>query len=94
MPVNALLTYAAAFAAAFVYVGLKAAQQLNVVHSKYVWIMPVSLGMAATEVLIIEKSAHYGWGWIVLAIGTGSGLGAMLAMWLHGKYVRPTNHQK
>jgi len=76
-------TALAVFAASFLFVGLKALQQLNVVHDNYLAIMPTSLAMATCEVLVIANMAHYGWGWIILPVGAGSGLGALSAMWLH-----------
>ena len=77
------LTYLAAFGAAFVFVFLKATQQLNVVHKQYAWVLPTSMAMAACEVFVIASTAKNGWGWIVLAVGLGSGLGAMSSMYLH-----------
>lgn len=79
---------ALAFAASFVFVFLKAIQQLNVVHANYVWIMPVSFAMAACEVYTISATAASGWGWIIVPIGGGAGLGAMLAVYIHKRYVR------
>lgn len=77
------MTYLLAFAAAFVFIFLKAWQQLNVVHKQYLWILPTSMSMAVCEVYVIATTAQNGWGWIVLAVGLGSGLGAMASMWLH-----------
>jgi hypothetical protein len=81
--VNFWIVMAGAFAAAFLFVFLKAFQQLNVVHDKYVWVLPVSMLMAACEVYVTWQAATQGWGWIVLPIGVGSGLGAMTSMLLH-----------
>lgn len=77
--------YALAFISAFVFVFLKAFQQLNVVRGEYLWVLPTSMAMAACEVYVVVASATRGWGWIILPIGVGSGLGAMAAMWLHSK---------
>jgi len=79
--------YALAFCSAFIFVFLKAFQQLNVVHGSYPWIMPTSLAMATCEVYVISVAATQGWGWIILPIGIGSGLGAILAMVLHKHFV-------
>lgn len=76
--------YLLAFASSFIFVALKATQQLNVVHKQYAWVLPTSMAMAAAEVYIISQAAINGWGLIVLFIGCGSGLGAMASMWLHG----------
>jgi hypothetical protein len=75
--------YLTTFLASFVFVFLKAFQQLNVVHRQYFWVMPTSLAMAATEVWVVANVARTGWGWIVLAVGFGAGLGAVSAMLIH-----------
>lgn len=80
--------YALAFSASFVFVGLKAAQQLNVVHDRYLLILPTSFLMAMCEVYVVSQAAMSGWGWIVIPIGLGSGLGCLLAMYLHKKLRR------
>lgn len=76
-----------AFVASFVFVFLKATQQLNVVGGHYKWVLPTSLAMAACEVFTIAAIAHVGWGWIVLWVGAGSGLGAIAAMFIHSRYI-------
>jgi hypothetical protein len=80
------MIYALAFGAAFIFVLLKAFQQLNVVHHQVWWIMPVSFGMAFCEVYVVANVASAGWGLIVLPIGFGSGLGCLSAMYLHRRY--------
>jgi hypothetical protein len=77
------VAYSLAFCSTFIFVFLKAFQQLNVVHGNYLWILPVSMAMAMCEVYTVVVSAHLGWGWIVLPIGLGGGLGASLAVWIH-----------
>lgn len=81
------MLYAIAFVASFCFIGLRAAQQLNVVHRAYVWILPTSMLMAVCEVWVIANAAATGWGWIILPIGLGSGLGALAAMLLHKKFI-------
>lgn len=89
-----MTAYLLAFAASFVYVALKSLQQLNVVHRKYLWIIPVSFGMAALEVFVVASVAQQGWGWLVFWVGLGSGLGSLVATWAHSRYVSKTgdNH--
>jgi hypothetical protein len=77
-----MISYFIAFAISFSLVGLKAMQQLNVMHHKVLWIMPVSLGLGLAEVLIIGMAVENGL-WIALPIGLGGGLGCILAMNLH-----------
>jgi hypothetical protein len=76
-----------AFVASFLFVFLKAFQQLNVHHGEYLWIMPISMSMAACEVYVTWQAATRGWGWIILPIGLGAGFGCMAGMALH-KYLR------
>lgn len=78
-----MITYATAFAASFIFIFLKAFQQLNVVHKQYLLVVPTSIAMSTCEVLVIWLVAKQGWGWIVLFTGGGGGLGCVLAMWLH-----------
>lgn len=82
------MTITLAFLAAFIFVFLKAFQQLNVVHKQYLLVLPTSILMAACEVYVIATTARNGYGWIVLAIGFGSGLGAMASMWVHAKVMK------
>ena len=80
--------YALAFITSYIYVGLKSLQQLNVVHQKYLWILPVSMMMAVCEVYVVASVAKNGWGWIVLSVGAGGGIGSITATWLHAKYLK------
>jgi hypothetical protein len=82
------LTYLAAFAAAFCFVGLRSFQQTNVIKRKYLWIIPTSFMMAAVEVKLIQQMSHNDWGWIVLWIGAGGGLGSVTAVWIHERFLR------
>jgi hypothetical protein len=76
-------TYAIAFLASFVFIFLKAFQQLNVVHRQYLLVVPTSMAMATCEVAVIALVAKQGWGWIVVFTGLGGGLGCVGAMFLH-----------
>lgn len=77
------MIYAASFFAMFVFVFFKSFQQLNVVHNNYAMVVPTSVAMAACEVFVITSIVKTGWGWIVLAVGLGGGLGALSAMLIH-----------
>lgn len=77
-------TLIAAFVASFLFVGLKSAQQLNVVHDQYALVIPTSMLMAACEVYVVANVASAGWHWpLVLSVGFGSGLGCVASMLLH-----------
>lgn len=75
--------YMAAAIVSFVGVFFKAFQQLNVVHHKILWIVPVSYVMAACEVFLIWQIAIAQNLWLLFPIGTGAGLGCILSMMLH-----------
>lgn len=75
--------YLAAGIVSFVNVFFKAFQQLNVVHHKIYWIIPVSYVMAACEVFIIWQIATAQNLWLLFPIGTGAGIGCILSMVLH-----------
>ena len=87
-----LTTYAASAGASFLYVLLKAFQQLSVVHHKgWRWITPVSVGMGFCEVFIMGTVALMAvgvGGWLPLAglglsLGLGGAAGALTGMFLH-----------
>ncbi len=70
--------------AMFAFVFLKAFQQRNVAFDHYLPVIPISLLMALSEVYVISVIVRVGYDMpTVLAIGTGSGIGALLAMVLH-----------
>ena len=78
---------------AFVFV--KAFQMRNVAFMHYRWVMPTSLFMSCTEVIVIGYVAIQAvavssilllWP-LVLAMGIGGGVGCLAAMYLHHKYI-------
>lgn len=77
------MTYALAFAASFIFIFLKAFQQLNVVHRQYLMVIPTSMLMSACEIGVVALVVKTGWGWLVIFTGLGGGLGCVLAMSLH-----------
>jgi hypothetical protein len=79
-----ILTGLLAFSASYLFVLLKSFQQLNVAHGKYLWVLPISMSMAVCEVYVTWQAAVNGWGWVVLPVGLGGGIGAMCGMALHG----------
>lgn len=83
------MSYLAVFAASFGFIFLRAFQQRNVTFDNYAAVVPTSLLMAATEVLVIANIAKSGWHLpLVLAVGLGSGFGALCAMLLHKRIFR------
>ena len=77
-----------AFLVAFVYVFLRAVQQMNVTARRYWWVTPTSLLMAASEVFLVTTQVSHGAGWIILPIGVGGGFGCIGAMWFFDKINR------
>lgn len=77
------MTYLAAFLISAVYVGLKAAQQLNVVHGRFLAVWPTSLCLAAAEVHLVVLMVTQGSGLVFLPIGLGAATGCTIAMKLH-----------
>jgi len=88
----------------FVFVFFKAAQQRNVAFMHYKWVMLTSYCMSTTEVIVnsmiaVKAVIVFTSGGsmlesmlemvpMILTIGTGGGLGAMLAMYLHNRYIK------
>lgn len=81
--------YLTAFGASFLFIALKAFQQRSVAFDNYGWVLPTSMLMAAAEVYVVVQMARNGWDiLLVLAIGSGSGLGALGAMLFHKRFVK------
>lgn len=77
-------TFFLTFGASYVFIFLRAFQQRNVAFDNYLAILPTSILMAATEIVVIANIAQRGWHPVlVLTIGLGSGLGALSAAVLH-----------
>lgn len=77
------------FAASFGFIFLRAFQQLNVVHNNHGWVVPTSIAMAAAEAVVIVNIARAGWQiLLVLCVGVGAGLGSLVAMYLHKRFIR------
>lgn len=82
-----LMILSSTFSASFVFVFLKAFQQRNVAFDNYHMIIPVSLVMAFAEFAVIHNFIKTGYNVdIILAIGLGSGSGALLAALCHKKW--------
>ena len=72
----------------FLYVFLRAFQQLNVMHNRYAWVLPVSLGLGLCDVAIILYVVRANTLWLGVVNGVGAGCGAMVAMAVHRAWVR------
>jgi len=83
-----LLTYAASF----MFIFLKVMQTLNSVFKQYIWIVPTSMLIAFAECFVVVNLAQHGYHLsIVLAVGFGSGTGALSASVLHRMIFKDTS---
>jgi len=71
--------------ASFVYVFLRAVQQLNVQGGHYYAVVPVSMAMGVGDVLLITLTIKADSLWLGVSNGVAAGLGCVLAMWLNSK---------
>lgn len=87
-----MIQFAIIFGVAFLFVGLRAFQQLNVQHGRELWVIPTSLLMALCEVTIVAAIVKAGMA-AVLPLGLGAGLGCIAAMRLH-QHMRGASERK
>lgn len=83
------------FANSFGYVALKSLQQQNVIGGHYLWLGPVSFGMAFAEVYGVSAyiSNPDDKALAALAIGSGAWLGCVCAMKFHKRLVGHNWHK-
>jgi hypothetical protein len=68
------------------FVFLRSFQQRNVAQTRYLPVMPTSWLMGLAEVYWVAAIASQGFSLpLALALGTGGGIGCMIAMYLHSK---------
>ena len=75
-----MLPFLTAFTVSFVYIYLKAWQQINVMQKRYKAVPLVSILMALCEVTTIGLVVHTSF-WLFIPIGIGGALGCLLSMW-------------
>jgi len=88
--------YASSAGASFIYVGLKAMQQLNVVHHQVTWVLPVSIGLGLCEVFIVgviavaavQAVGFWAMALLGVSLGLGGGIGAIFSMCIHKRLRR------
>lgn len=69
--------------ATFIYVGLRAWQQLNVVQGRYWRVIPTSMGMGIGDVVLVLLIVKTDTLWIGVSNGVAAGLGCCLAMYIN-----------
>lgn len=83
------MNYVIAGLIAFVSVFFKALQNRNYNFDNYYMILPTSWAIAACELYLLSIFIRDGIDIVyVLVVGTGSGLGGMLAMKVHSHYLK------
>jgi hypothetical protein len=77
------------FVSSYIFIALKAFQQRHVIHNDWWWVPPTSMAMAFVEFYVIATVAKNGYGMcLVIAGGSGAGLGALTAMYLHNIHLK------
>ena len=72
--------YVVSFLITFIYIFLKATQQINVIEKTYKWVFPTSIGMGLCEVAIVLLVVKADSMMLGLANGIAGGAGCILAM--------------
>lgn len=75
----------AVFAASFLLVAVKAAQQLNVVHHRLLAIWPTGFVFACAEFAVVVRVAK-GDPWVILPLWLGGALGCTASMIAHKRW--------
>ena len=77
------MMYITLFFTSLTFIALRAFQQLNVQHDRYLWVPPTTACMAVVEVLTITNVVRSGSLWAAVPMAIGGVLGCWLSMWLH-----------
>lgn len=75
-----MLTYALASGIMFIFIFLKAIQQIHVVRREYRYVLPVSVGMGLCEVSMVLLVVRADSVLMGVCTGVAGGLGCMIAM--------------
>jgi len=76
------------FFTSLLFIALRAFQQLNVQHDRYLWVPPTTLGMACCEVTTIGLVVKAATLWSALPMAAGGILGCWGAMYFHKRMRR------
>lgn len=86
---GSMYIYVLAGVISFVSVFFKAFQNRNYNFDNFKLVVPTSIAIAACELYLLSLLIRDGFSVIfVLVVGVGSGLGGMLAMELHNRFVK------
>ena len=75
--------YLTLFLTSLTFIALRAFQQLNVQHDRYLWVPPTTALMAVVEVLAITTIAKDGTLLAAVPMAAGGVIGCWFSMWLH-----------
>jgi hypothetical protein len=75
-----MISYVLAFVVMFVFIFLKAVQQIQVIRKEYKWILSVSTGMGLCEVSMVLLVVRTDSLLMGICTGVAGGLGCLLAM--------------
>lgn len=67
----------------YMFIFLRAFQQLNVFHDRRGLVVPTSMCMQACEVYLVLEVVKTASFWLIIAGGLGGGLGTLTAMYIH-----------
>lgn len=79
------MIYLGLFLSSLVFIAMRAFQQLNVQHHRYLWVPPVTAFMAICEVLTVGGIIKVGSLYAAIPLTFGGVLGCWFSMWLHKK---------
>lgn len=82
-----MMWYVMLFATSLAFIALRAFQQLNVQHDRFLWVPPTTACMAVCEVTSIGAIVKVASLWAAVPMAIGGVLGCWAAMWFH-KYMR------
>lgn len=77
------MMYITLFFTSILFIALRAFQQLNVQHDRYLWVPPCTALMATVEVLSITTIVKSGTLMAAIPLACGGVLGCWFSMWLH-----------
>lgn len=75
--------YLTLFFTSLTFIALRAFQQLNVQHDRYLWVPPTTACMAVVEVLTVTSIIKSGSLYAAIPMALGGVLGCWFSMWLH-----------
>lgn len=80
---SAGMIYTTLLLTSLAFIALRAFQQLNVQHDRYLWVPPTTALMAVCEVTTITNIVHLKSLTAAMPMAVGGVLGCWFAMWLH-----------